>query len=57
MIRYYLISWITVPFERDKVMISSYWYCRFHEGAEMNFGAENDCKCGSNGTCDPCSCK
>ncbi|XP_034887402.1 metallothionein-like protein type 2 [Populus alba] len=29
----------------------------FCEGAEMNFGAENDCKCGSNGTCDPCSCK
>ncbi|KAJ6755378.1 METALLOTHIONEIN-LIKE PROTEIN 2A [Salix purpurea] len=29
----------------------------FHERSEMNFGAENGCKCGSNCTCDQCSCK
>ncbi|CAL1361303.1 unnamed protein product [Linum trigynum] len=27
------------------------------EGSEMNFGAENGCKCGSNCTCDNCGCK
>ncbi|KAG5238204.1 hypothetical protein OIU76_014716 [Salix suchowensis] len=29
----------------------------FYESSKMNFGAENDCKCGSNCSCDPCSCK
>ncbi|KAL3753797.1 metallothionein-like protein type 2 [Eucalyptus grandis] len=29
----------------------------YFEGAEMEAGAENGCKCGSNCTCDPCSCK
>ncbi|KAJ6984400.1 hypothetical protein NC653_022612 [Populus alba x Populus x berolinensis] len=29
----------------------------FYESSEMSFGAENGCKCGSNCTCDPCSCK
>ncbi|KAI4324413.1 hypothetical protein MLD38_029905 [Melastoma candidum] len=27
------------------------------EGGDMGEGAENGCKCGSNCTCDPCSCK
>ncbi|KAE9592068.1 hypothetical protein Lal_00013029 [Lupinus albus] len=28
------------------------------EGDEMGFGAENDgCKCGTNCTCDSCTCK
>nr|DAD25839.1 TPA_asm: hypothetical protein HUJ06_027307 [Nelumbo nucifera] len=32
--------------------------CRYFEGSEMSFGAENEgCKCGSNCTCNPCNCK
>ncbi|XP_020571140.1 metallothionein-like protein type 2 [Phalaenopsis equestris] len=27
------------------------------EGFEMAGGSENGCKCGSNCTCDPCTCK
>ncbi|KAI4331713.1 hypothetical protein MLD38_029869 [Melastoma candidum] len=27
------------------------------EGGEMGEGAESGCKCGSNCTCDPCTCK
>ncbi|MBO8907854.1 hypothetical protein INO82_14225, partial [Staphylococcus aureus] len=30
---------------------------RHFDGAEMEAGAENGCKCGSNCTCDPCNCK
>ncbi|KAJ7947646.1 Metallothionein-like protein [Quillaja saponaria] len=29
----------------------------FYESSEMSFGAENNCKCGSNCSCDPCGCK
>ncbi|CAK7331550.1 unnamed protein product [Dovyalis caffra] len=28
-----------------------------YERSETSFGAENGCKCGSNCTCDPCTCK
>ncbi|MFQ6623268.1 hypothetical protein Gotur_001585 [Gossypium turneri] len=27
------------------------------DGAEMETGAENGCKCGDNCTCNPCNCK
>ncbi|PKI62086.1 hypothetical protein CRG98_017459 [Punica granatum] len=29
----------------------------FEGASEMEYGAENGCKCGSNCTCDPCTCK
>ncbi|XP_030449960.1 metallothionein-like protein type 2 [Syzygium oleosum] len=29
----------------------------YFEGSEMEAGAENGCKCGSNCSCDPCNCK
>ncbi|CAN6692675.1 unnamed protein product [Malus baccata var. baccata] len=28
----------------------------FSEGSEMSYGAENDCKCGSNCSCSSCGC-